>query len=108
VEARLAPGKRHTEPLRRFYLDEDTWIALLSESYDNQMNFWKWGWNGVMSFPQLPALRVVASVTYNMQQQIYVFNGSFPSAPPNCGTFNFDPFPMALLNPQSMADSGGL
>ncbi|MDO9711920.1 DUF1329 domain-containing protein [Paracraurococcus lichenis] len=34
VEARLRPGQRHRFPRRVFYLDEDSWQALLIEHYD--------------------------------------------------------------------------
>ncbi|MCZ7562153.1 MAG: DUF1329 domain-containing protein [Burkholderiaceae bacterium] len=41
VEATLAEGKRHVVPKRRFYLDEDTWGAVLSEGWDAQGNLWR-------------------------------------------------------------------
>jgi hypothetical protein len=34
VEAKLKPGKRHIYSKRTFYLDEDSWVALLSDEYD--------------------------------------------------------------------------
>ena len=34
VEATLKPGRRHIYHKRRFYLDEDSWIALASDEYD--------------------------------------------------------------------------
>ena len=34
VEATLKPGARHIYHKRRFYLDEDSWIALASDQYD--------------------------------------------------------------------------
>jgi len=34
VEATLKPGKRHVYHKRTFYLDEDSWMALASDSYD--------------------------------------------------------------------------
>lgn len=41
VEATLAEGKRHVVPKRRFYLDEDTWGAVLSEGWDAQGTLWR-------------------------------------------------------------------
>ncbi|MFW0754874.1 DUF1329 domain-containing protein [Pseudomonas sp. H11T01] len=35
VEATLKPGARHIYHTRRFYLDEDSWIALASDQYDS-------------------------------------------------------------------------
>lgn len=40
VEATLAAGKRHVQPKRTFYLDEDTWIALLADGWDSQGKLW--------------------------------------------------------------------
>jgi hypothetical protein len=34
VEATLKPGKRHIYAKRRFYLDEDSWLAVASDQYD--------------------------------------------------------------------------
>ncbi len=41
VEATLKPGARHGYSKRRFYLDEDTWYALLNESYDARGQIWR-------------------------------------------------------------------
>ena len=34
VEAALKAGQRHTSPQSRYYIDEDSWIAVLGERYD--------------------------------------------------------------------------
>lgn len=41
VDATLASGNRHVVPKRRFYLDEDTWGAVLSEGWDAQGKLWR-------------------------------------------------------------------
>lgn len=41
VEATLKAGARHGYSKRRFYLDEDTWIALLNENYDARGEVWR-------------------------------------------------------------------
>ncbi|VVN79055.1 DUF1329 domain-containing protein [Pseudomonas fluorescens] len=41
VEADLAPGKRHVVPKRRYYLDEDTWGAILADGWDGQGQLWR-------------------------------------------------------------------
>jgi len=41
VEATLKKGMRHTAPRRTFYLDEDTWLALVGEDYDASGALWK-------------------------------------------------------------------
>jgi hypothetical protein len=46
VEATLKPGARHIYAKRRFYLDEDTWVALASDQYDANGQLYR----GVYSF----------------------------------------------------------
>ncbi len=41
VEAELKEGLRHLYHKRRFYLDEDSWSALSSESYDQMGQLWR-------------------------------------------------------------------
>lgn len=41
VEATVKEGKRHSYSKRRFYLDEDSWFALLNESYDARGQIWR-------------------------------------------------------------------
>jgi hypothetical protein len=41
VEATLASGKRHAVPKRRFYIDEDSWTALLVDGYDADGKLWR-------------------------------------------------------------------
>jgi len=41
VEATLKPGKRHVYSKRIIYLDEDTWAAKMSDSYDGQGKLWR-------------------------------------------------------------------
>jgi len=43
VEAALAPGKRHVIPKKKFYIDEDSWNALLSDGWDAQGQLWHSG-----------------------------------------------------------------
>ncbi|MFZ4288186.1 DUF1329 domain-containing protein [Variovorax sp. HJSM1_2] len=54
VEATLAPGKRHQAPKGTYYLDEDTWQAMLGDRWDANGQLWKtlWSFNYVM--PDFP------------------------------------------------------
>ncbi|NBB13099.1 DUF1329 domain-containing protein [Pseudomonas sp. SLFW] len=54
VEAELAPGMRHVMPKRRFYLDEDTWQAMLADSWDANGKLWKTGYMQNVVLPDLP------------------------------------------------------
>ncbi|MBV1788696.1 DUF1329 domain-containing protein [Marinobacterium sp. D7] len=54
VEATLADGKRHQAPRSLYYLDEDTWQAVLGDRWDGKGQLWKslWLFNYVM--PDFP------------------------------------------------------
>lgn len=54
VEATLAEGRRHQAPRSVYYLDEDTWQAVLGDRWDAKNQLWKtlWGFNYVM--PEFP------------------------------------------------------
>jgi hypothetical protein len=43
VEAKLRNGKRHIFSRRTFYLDEDSWVALLSDEYDGKGQLFRTG-----------------------------------------------------------------
>ena len=43
VEAKLAPGKRHIYKQRRWYIDEDSWNPVMTESFDSRDNLWRVG-----------------------------------------------------------------
>jgi hypothetical protein len=43
IELTLRPGKRNVAAKRRLYLDEDTWQAVLSDTWDAQGKLWKTG-----------------------------------------------------------------
>ena len=54
VEASLKAGQRHQAPKGVYYLDEDTWLAVLGDRWDANGQLWKtfWGFNYVM--PDFP------------------------------------------------------
>jgi hypothetical protein len=108
IEAHLAPGARMSSPFRRFYLDEDTWAAIMSDSYDDQGNYWKWAWLVKTVYPNLPGTLDFDFVVVNFQEQKYVLNIAFYDAPAPLGSVvSIEPFPKSVVDPQSMANSGG-
>lgn len=44
IEAYLKDGVRHIYKKRRIYADEDSWLAYMSESYDNRDQLWRVNW----------------------------------------------------------------
>ena len=66
VEATLAPGKRHVMPKRRFYLDEDTWQALLADGWDAKGQLWHVEHAMLVLAPEQPGAMVFTSVVYDL------------------------------------------
>jgi hypothetical protein len=56
VEATLKGGKRHVEPRRTLYVDEDTWAIVASDAYDQAGNLYKTGF-----YPIIPIWDAQAS-----------------------------------------------
>jgi hypothetical protein len=72
VDATLAPGKRHTVPHRRFYLDEDTWGAILADAWDAQGQLWKLSFATPLLAYELPAVAPQKGFgLYNLQTGVY-------------------------------------
>ena len=55
VEATLKPGQRHQAPKSRYYIDEDTWVAVLSDRWDANGQLWKTGWAHPVVMSDIPA-----------------------------------------------------
>jgi hypothetical protein len=55
VEATLKAGQRHQAPRSRYYLDEDTWVAVLGDRWDANGQLWKTSWAHPVVMPDLPA-----------------------------------------------------
>jgi hypothetical protein len=66
VEATLAAGKRHQTPKSRYYLDEDSWIAVLGDRWDANGQLWRTLWNLPMSMPDLPGVVATSFGMYDL------------------------------------------
>lgn len=66
VEATLAAGKRHVMPKSTYYLDEDTWAAVLGERYDAQGQLAKVLWTTPVVLPDLPGVVTVTNGFYDL------------------------------------------
>jgi Protein of unknown function (DUF1329) len=54
VDANLRPGQRHQAPRSRYYIDEDTWTAVLADRWDANGQLWKTIWMLPIVMPDLP------------------------------------------------------
>jgi hypothetical protein len=80
VEGTLAPGKHHIVPRRRLYLDEDTWLAVYSEEWDEDGRLWKFGEATMMVLPDVPTVIGGSRFTYDLIQGGYCYD--FVLSPP--------------------------
>ena len=81
VDGILAPGKSHLVPHRRLYLDEDTWFAVYSDSWDADGHLWKFSHGTMYLVPDLPAVVLGSQVTYDVQGGGYVLGFTFNDEP---------------------------
>ena len=66
VEATLKAGKRHVMPRSTYYLDEDTWAAVLGERYDAQNQLVKVLWTTPVVLPDLPGVVTLTNGFYDL------------------------------------------
>ncbi|MGY4494297.1 DUF1329 domain-containing protein [Pseudomonas sp. TE3610] len=66
VEATLKPGKRHVMPHSTYYLDEDTWAAVLGERYDAQNQLAKALWTTPVVLPDMPGVVTLTNGFYDL------------------------------------------
>jgi hypothetical protein len=105
VEATLAPGERHVVPHKRFYVDEDSWLAVLSDGYDANGNFWRLGMGFPETRPDIPTTGYIGNISavYDLQANKYVTN-AFPwNVAPYNKRINMEPQSMGIFNPQDLA-----
>jgi len=75
VEATLKPGVSHLYAKRVFYLDEDTWQALTSDSYDQRGQLWRVGDSYGLEYSQVPVYRTGVDCIYDLQSGRYTAAG---------------------------------
>ena len=74
LEADLKEGVRHIYNKRRLYLDEDSWTAISSETWDNRGNLWRVQFSYSASMYDTGGM-AGASGAYDLLQNIYNLNG---------------------------------
>jgi hypothetical protein len=66
VEASLKNGQRHVMPKSTYYLDEDTWAAVLGERYDARGQLAKALWTSPVVMPDLPGVVTLTNGFYDL------------------------------------------
>ncbi|HJV01009.1 MAG TPA: DUF1329 domain-containing protein [Burkholderiaceae bacterium] len=76
IEGTVKQGARHVSPKRTYYLDEDSWNAVLAEDYDVQGALWKVREGYVVPVYETGTCDVLAFGQYNLPEGRYVFDFS--------------------------------
>ncbi len=72
IEAEVRQGFNHRYKRRTFYLDEDSWIALLQDMYDERNQFWRTAESHLINFVNVPVVVNGVQVHYDLQSRRYV------------------------------------
>lgn len=75
MEATLKPGFNHIYKKRVFYLDEDSWLVVAQDIYDNRDQFWRYSEAHTVCFSNVPVVVNGLQVHYDLQSRRYVAVG---------------------------------
>jgi len=75
VEGRLKPGQRHVYSRRVFYLDEDSWQILVSDSYDAKGALWRFAEAHALEYYDVPVLWDTLQVFHDLRERRYFVFG---------------------------------
>ncbi len=75
VEATLRSGQRHVHAKRRFYLDEDSWYALMVENYDSRGALWHVNLAFSKNAYEVPTITPVNVVYHDLNARTYTAIG---------------------------------
>lgn len=75
VEATLANGQRHQAHRSVYYIDEDSWWALLADRWDASGRLWKVNWAITMVAPDMPGIISEMHGFYDMVSNSWFANG---------------------------------
>ncbi len=101
VEGTLRKDAHDIVPRRRLYLDEDTWMAVYSDSWDEDGKLWKFGQATMYLMPEIPAVILGSQFVYDFDLGGYVYAFAFNNEPVAYKVTA--PHPAALFTPESLA-----
>jgi len=104
VEAVLHPGERNTTRRRMCYMDEDTWMIVLTDMYDVDDNMVKTAAVYNSCLPSLPGTLQSAQAFWQVSTGDYTFIGNCKYAPYSDDLF-LAPQNLNIFDPQQMAAS---
>ncbi|MFO1392864.1 MAG: DUF1329 domain-containing protein [Steroidobacteraceae bacterium] len=103
VEATLKKGERHIYAKRRFYIDEDSWVALACESYDARGELFRTGFAQMAPSYDVPASYTDTQVSYDFTAGTYSLS-RYRTV--NGGVRYIDALPETFWTPDSLVGTG--
>ncbi|AMN82715.1 DUF1329 domain-containing protein [Pseudomonas azotoformans] len=104
VEGNLVAGKRHSMPKRRLYVDEDTWMAMLGDSWDANQKLWRTYLQLPYATPELPGLVRGMFAQYDLQTGAWMANNVVTEK--RVQNEIVKPFPDSDFSPDGLAADG--
>ncbi|GLQ30734.1 hypothetical protein GCM10007876_12130 [Litoribrevibacter albus] len=71
LEATLKEKQHHIYARRKLYLDEDSWMALIAEQYDQSDALWRVSLSHTQYMPDMPGVMKVADVFHDLNSKSY-------------------------------------
>jgi hypothetical protein len=75
VDATLKPDFLHIYSRRTYYIDEDSWQALISDRYDGRNLLWRTGMAMAVQAPDIPGTLADGYVLMDLYQHRYIIQG---------------------------------
>ncbi|MCC6075112.1 DUF1329 domain-containing protein [Pseudomonas sp. GCM10022188] len=105
VEATVAAGQRHLASKRRYYVDEDTWIAVLADHWDANGQLWQMGFANPIVMPDIPATASPQSFGfYDLLSGAWYFDGMLNDSKEQYKIM--PPYADTTFTPEAMAGEG--
>jgi Protein of unknown function (DUF1329) len=101
VDGTLAKGAHDIVAHRRLYLDEDSWMAVYSDSWDEKGNLWKFGQATMYLMPDVPAIVIGGQFVYDLELGGYAYTFAFNGN--SAGYKVTAPHPASLFSPDSLS-----
>lgn len=101
IDGTLAPGKHDIIAHRRLYLDEDTWLAVYSDAWDEKGKLQRFGQATMYLMPDVPAVIIGSQFDYDFELGGYAYGFAFNGEPQAYKVTS--PHPASLFSPEALS-----
>ncbi len=88
IEATVKAGSSHLYPRRTLYIDEDSWMALVSDLYNSDGEIYRVSEGHVINYYEMPMTALTNQVHYDLPSGRYVIQGLDNQVAPYDHTFD--------------------